>query len=76
MVLEHVRYPRKSVLNIFLAGGELHELLALADGLVTEAARRLGCDAISLNGRPGWKRVLASTGWGDQGVTLGKEVGR
>lgn len=74
LVLQHVVFPRLSVLNIFLGGGQLDAVRELVGGLVTEAARTLRCDAISLEGRPGWKRALAPLGFTSLGVTLGKRL--
>ena len=39
-----------------------------------EWARREGCTAATINGRPGWERVLASEGWRKTTVCLEKEL--
>lgn len=61
-VTEIVVYPKKTVLNVFLAGGELDQIL---DGIESVAAwgRAQGCEGLSLAGRRGWERVLKSRGW-------------
>jgi hypothetical protein len=48
-------YPRKSVLHIFLAGGNLEELEELYKE-VEEFAKYMNCSAITLMGRFGWKK--------------------
>jgi hypothetical protein len=62
MVTEIVVYPRKKVLHIFLAGGELDQLLDMNDAM-TEWAVSQGCTGGTLTGRVGWKKVLEPMGW-------------
>lgn len=50
-------YPQASVLRIWLAGGEMDDLLANMWRL-EEFARETGCKAIELEGRKGWERVM------------------
>jgi hypothetical protein len=44
-------------LNYWLAGGELNELLK-AEGLITEWAKSIGCDRVSISGRHGWRKIF------------------
>lgn len=62
MVTEIVIYPRKKVLNIFLAGGELDQLLDMNDD-VGIWAKSHGCEAATMSGRLGWKKPLIPEGW-------------
>jgi hypothetical protein len=62
MVTEIVIYPRKKVLNIFLAGGELDQLLDMNSDM-NAWAKEQGCTGGSLTGRVGWKKVLEPMGW-------------
>ena len=62
MVTEIVVYPRKKVLNIFLAGGKLDQLLDM-DKDMTEWAKMQGCTGGTISGRVGWKKVLEPMGW-------------
>lgn len=56
---------------IWLAGGDLAELLTFAPGM--EAwARAQGAQAARINGRPGWRRVLARRGFAPDGGDLRK----
>lgn len=57
MVTEIITYPKLKALHIFLAGGELRQLLDMEPSL-ENWAKYQRCDRITLNGRPGWKRVL------------------
>ena len=62
IVTEIVVYPRKKVLNIFLAGGELDQLKDMHDAMNAWAVEQ-GCTGGSLTGRVGWKKVLEPMGW-------------
>jgi hypothetical protein len=39
-----------------------------------EWARRSGCNVVSINGRPGWERLLASEGYQKKSVVLEKQL--
>ena len=72
IVTEIVVYPRKKVLNIFLAGGELDQILDMNDD-ITAWAKLNGCTAGTMSGRMGWKKPLEKLGWKLQFVTFQKE---
>jgi hypothetical protein len=60
IVTEFVEFPRMKCLNVFLAGGDLHSLVPLYDGVSLYAAAN-GCrrmTALFTHGENGWKRVL------------------
>ena len=56
-VTEFVVFPRKKVLNVFLAGGEMQAIKDL-EAPAAEFARANGCHAMTISGRAGWKRAL------------------
>ena len=62
IVTEIVIYPRKKVLNLFLAGGELDQILDMNDDIKTWAKEH-GCEAATMSGRLGWKQPLEPQGW-------------
>ena len=62
IVTEIVVYPRKKVLNIFLAGGDLDQILDM-DHDVKRWAKEYGCTAATMMGRMGWKKPLAALDW-------------
>jgi hypothetical protein len=64
-------YPNGRVLRIWLAGGELDELMLYLSS-ADSYARWQGCKAVELEGRPGWERVL--TGYTKRRVVLTKEL--
>ena len=65
--------PRKRFLNIFLAGGSLEELRGFVPQL-EDFARSHECNALQLQGRPGWARVLP--GWDSDAPILRRETAR
>ena len=74
MVTEIVVYPRKKVLNGFLAGGNLETLKAMYASVEAWGAAQ-GCSAATVSGRKGWERVWAREGWAPLHTTLAKEIG-
>lgn len=61
-VTEIVSYPRKRVVNVALAGGNLDELEDMAPAIY-EWAKSIGINSIFVSGRKGWKRTFLSK-WG------------
>ena len=59
IVAEIVEHPRRRVLNIFLAAGNLKELEAMLP-LVLEWGHSKGCQSATFIGRRGWIRLFAS----------------
>ncbi len=63
VITEVIAFPRKKVLNIFLAGGILAEIEAMAPGIL-DWGRSVGCAHAVFTGRKGWARsFLTRTGW-------------
>lgn len=60
MVTEVVNRPR--TIHVWLAGGDLQEIVSLIPGI--EAwARMMGCSEATIEGRKGWARVLKPHGF-------------
>ena len=57
IVTEIVDYPQKAMCRIWLAGGDLDELLD-AEAAICEWAKTLGCSGMEIIGRRGWSRTL------------------
>ena len=57
IITEVVDYPQMAVCRIWLAGGNLEELMR-AEKSISVWAKSHGCDAMEINGRIGWKRQL------------------
>ncbi len=61
-VTEIVEYARKTVINVFLAGGDLDEIASHID-TVAAWGKAQGCDSMTMSGRKGWLRVLDKHGF-------------
>ena len=72
IVTEIVIYPRKRVLNVFLGGGELDQILDMHTDVI-DWAKSQGCTALTMSGRAGWKKPLEPHGWKPQHSTYVKE---
>jgi len=76
-VTEILVYPNKKILHVFLAGGKMghgiDQIIDMHDSAV-EFAKRNDCQGMTVSGRAGWKKILASRGWKQQFVTLAKEL--
>ena len=73
IVTELVVYPRLKVLNLFIAAGELDQILDMHDD-IKAWAKVQGCEAAQISGRIGWKKVLEPLGWKTQHVNFQKEI--
>lgn len=68
-VTEIVSYPRKKVLHVFLAAGEMDQIVDMLES-AKDWGRQQGCDAFTIAGRKGWKRVLAKHGFNETFTVL------
>ncbi len=73
VITEIYLYPKKKVFHIFLAGGEMEELLEMWDSIEIYA-KVVGCTSLSVSGRKGWMRVLESRGAKHLCTTVIKEL--
>lgn len=72
MVTEDQVYPNgERAMLVWLAGGDINELLAMAPG-VEASARLRGCTSVLIEGRPGWSKILKGRGYGVHAVMLKK----
>jgi len=75
-ITEILVYPNKKILHVFLAGGDnghgIEQITDMHDSAVT-FAKENGCEGMTISGRAGWKKILATRGWKQQLVTLAKE---
>lgn len=72
-VTEIVMYPRKKVLHVFLAGGEMQQILDFQES-AAEFGRMNGCSSMTIAGRRGWTKVLGNHGWDEKFAVMGKEL--
>ena len=57
IVTEIVRYPQRTILRFWLAGGKLQTLLN-AEPEVIVWSKQWGCNGVEIIGRRGWNRAL------------------
>lgn len=72
-VTEIVVYPKKKVLHVFLAGGEMDQLFDMIDSAAAWGKQQ-GCSSITLSGRLGWQRAMKPLGWVPKSVVMEKEI--
>jgi hypothetical protein len=73
MLMEVQTFPQHKVYNVFLAGGDLQEILA-TQKWVNDNAYALGCKYATMSGRNGWSKVLKDEGWDFKFVVMYKTV--
>jgi hypothetical protein len=73
-ITEVFNFPQMRVFNVFLAGGDLEEILTDMEPDFCSFAEYLGCSQIALIGRPGWEKALKPLGWQRTAVVLSKEL--
>ena len=73
LVTEIINYPKMKVLNIFLGGGDLTEILSMHEDVI-RWAKDQGCEALNMTGRFGWKKPLANYGWKPLHSSYVKEI--
>jgi len=73
IVTEIVVYPRKKMLNVFLGGGEMEQLLDMHKDVIAWSKAQ-GCEAITITGRFGWKKPLTRHGWKPMHASFIKEI--
>ena len=71
IITEIVDYPQRSVCRIWLAGGELDELME-AEKSIAVWARSIGCNGMEIIGRKGWQRQLKD--YTATSVVLAKDI--
>jgi len=70
IITEVVDYPQKTMCRIWLAGGNLEELME-AEKVVADWAKTQGCAGMEIVGRKGWSRTL--TDYRESSVVLMKD---
>lgn len=73
VVTEIQIYPQKKVMHIFLAGGDLEELLEMEKS-VRAFAETIGCNSMSISGRRGWVKIFERDGWEEVCTSIVKEL--
>ena len=69
LVTEMVDYPSGRALRIWLAGGEIGQILDMT-GDVAKWARAQGCVVAEFSGRLGWEKPLRKAGWKPRAIRM------
>lgn len=72
LVTEIVVFPQKTVLNIFLGGGDLEQLADMHRDVIAWGKAQ-GCTGAMITGRQGWVRAFRKYGWEHRAAVLTKE---
>ncbi|NBW14348.1 MAG: hypothetical protein EBR82_40755 [Caulobacteraceae bacterium] len=72
LITELKKYPQKKICNVWLAGGDLEEIKHIVT-YIRLFAKQTDCDAITLQGRPGWQKIYKQR---LKAVTLMEEVSK
>lgn len=72
-ITEILVFPKKKVLHIFLAGGNMDTIIKM-DADAEDFAKRRGCGSITVAGRKGWVKMLDHQGYRPSFVTLGRNL--
>ena len=66
--------PQYSYFHVFLAGGNMKEVMYGMETYFYDIARDMGAKYIACRGREGWVRALKDQGWEPRYTTLYKEL--
>lgn len=72
---EVLKYPQRSIMNCFMAAGELRGLFRMQD-VITDFAREHHCSHMICHGRVAWGAVGARHGWHPRAMLFVREVPR
>ena len=72
-VTEITVYPMKKVLHVFLAGGSMSDITDMEESAAMWG-KAYGCNAMTIAGRKGWKKILGKRGWTEQHVVLARDI--
>ena len=74
LLIEFLQYPRKRVLYVLAAGGNLEEILKTESDVIS-IAKAGDCNSIEVRGRLGFEKVAKKyKGWKKQYTVISKEL--
>jgi hypothetical protein len=72
-ITEFTLYPTKKVLHVFLAGGDMQQILDFEESAAAWG-KACGCSEMTIAGRKGWSKVLGNRGWKEVFTVMGREI--
>ena len=73
LVTEICVFPKKTILDVFLGGGNLAQLADMHVDVIAWAKAQ-GCTQAVITGRRGWVRAFEKYGWTEKATVLAKEL--
>ena len=73
-VVEILDAPPRKVCHVWLAAGDIEEIVNEMEPACAEWSRGEGCSALRISGRNGWRRVLKPKGYRAREVVLERQV--
>ena len=74
IISELFTYPTHKVYNVFIAAGDLDEIIEAQNGTLIREAKLRGATALTAVARKGWAKALENHGWTSSLVYLRKEL--
>lgn len=74
VITEVLCLPKVKSLHVWLAGGEMDELLEQMLPVIEDFAKRAGCNRFSVAGRDGWERAMRNKGFTPAWRVVAKEL--
>lgn len=69
-----IECPQGRRFNIWVAAGDMTELIEEIYPAMEQAARELGCRSVTITGRRGWVRALRDIGFKEAATVVAKEL--
>jgi len=73
VITEIVEYPRAKAINIFVACGDLNDVMSLQP-TIDDFAKQHGCTSMHMRGRKGWRKALPAFGWSESMVSFERTI--
>lgn len=73
IVTEVDQISQKRVIRVWLAGGDMDEIIQMSHG-IESWARLQGCEEVLIEGRKGWERMLKPQGYELFSITIRKAL--
>lgn len=69
VVTEVLQFPQANALNVFLAVGNLDEVMSIQPR-IEAFGKAHGCKVLRMEGRKGWRKVLPRYGWNEDSKVI------
>jgi hypothetical protein len=73
LVTEIITYPRQKIINVFLAAGDMDEVIRILP-FVEKHGKMEGCTHMTMTGRKGWEKIMSKIYQVETRVFLSTEI--